>query len=103
MRPPTDASKGQLASPASCARVQHFVKVDSRLSRSTRWRVARTGRPPSPTGYSENGLLDPGQSEVLQHIQLEMGHVRQLVGHDGGIDDRRAIDVEGLADPQPHS
>jgi hypothetical protein len=53
---------------------------------------------PSPTGYGENGFLKLCQSEVPDHIQVDMRQVRQLVCNDNGINDRRAIDGEGLGE-----
>jgi hypothetical protein len=38
----------------------------------------RTKRP-SSTGYGEKSFLDLCQSEVLDHIQVEMRQVRQLI------------------------
>ena len=34
---------------------------------------------PSSTGYGEKSFLDLCQSEVLDHIQVEMRQVRQLI------------------------
>jgi hypothetical protein len=53
---------------------------------------------PSSTGYGEKSFLDLCQSEVLDHIQVEMRQVWQLVCNDNGINDCRAIDSEDLGE-----
>src|ERR1700730_17147634 len=42
---------------------------------------------PSSTGYGEKSFLDLCQSEMLDHIQVEMRQVWQLVCNDNGIND----------------
>ena len=47
---------------------------------------------PSPTRDGENGFLDLGDGEVADLLELDMRHVRHLVGGYHGIDDRRTVD-----------
>src|SRR5262245_58167463 len=52
----------------------------------------------SPAGDGEDGLLDLRDGEVLQLLKFDVRHVWHLVGDHDGVDDRRAIDGESLAD-----
>jgi hypothetical protein len=49
-------------------------------------------------GDGENGLLDLGDGVMSDLLELDMRHVRHLVGDHDGIDNRWAIGGEGIAD-----
>src|ERR1700719_3985771 len=51
-----------------------------------------------PAGDGEHGFLDLGHGIMSDLLEFDMRYVWHLVGGYDGVDDRRAIDGEGLGD-----
>ena len=52
----------------------------------------------SPAGNCEDGFLNLCHRVVPDHIKVDVRQVRQFVRDDNRIDDRGAIEGEGLVD-----
>src|ERR1700694_2552977 len=52
---------------------------------------------PLSASDGENGFLDLGHGVMPDLLELDMRHVRHLVGDHNGIDNRRSIDGKGFA------
>src|SRR5258705_13626890 len=53
--------------------------------------------PPPPAGDGENGFLDLGHGVMADLLEIDMRHVRHLVGDDHGVNDGRAVDGKRFA------
>jgi len=88
-----------------CRRLMGMVKFDiAGLKRAYEGKVGRVihrlqreGNDAITAGDGENGFLDLSHGVMADLLEIDMRHVRHLVGDDHGVDDGRAVDGERFA------